>query len=171
MSTPVGVPARPGKIIAVHVAYESRAAQRGKRPAQPSYFLKAASSVAASGQTIERPAGTSLLAFEGEVAIVIGTSARNVTEADAWSYVAGVTASNDFGLYDMKTPDKGSNVRSKSRDGYTPLGPSSSPPPRRLPTPCACAPGSTAKSSRTTAHAPISSSSLSRALSRTSAST
>ncbi|SDT09391.1 2-keto-4-pentenoate hydratase/2-oxohepta-3-ene-1,7-dioic acid hydratase (catechol pathway) [Brevibacterium siliguriense] len=123
MSTPVGVPARPGKIIAVHVAYESRAAQRGKRPAQPSYFLKAASSVAASGQTIERPAGTSLLAFEGEVAIVIGTSARNVTEADAWSYVAGVTASNDFGLYDMKTPDKGSNVRSKSRDGYTPLGP------------------------------------------------
>lgn len=123
MSTPAGVPARPGKIIAVHVAYESRAAQRGKRPAQPSYFLKAASSVAATGQTIERPAGTSLLAFEGEVAIVIGAPARNVTEAEAWSYVAGVTASNDFGLYDMKTPDKGSNVRSKSRDGYTPLGP------------------------------------------------
>ena len=123
MSTPAGVPARPGKVIAVHVAYESRAAQRGKRPAQPYYFLKAASSVAASGQTIERPAGTSLLAFEGEVAIVIGTAARNIAEADAWSYVAGVTASNDFGLYDMKTPDKGSNVRSKSRDGYTPLGP------------------------------------------------
>ena len=123
MSTPAGVPARPGKVIAVHVAYESRAAQRGKRPAQPSYFLKAASSVAASGQTIERPAGTSLLAFEGEVAIAIGTAARNIAEADAWSYVAGVTASNDFGLYDMKTPDKGSNVRSKSRDGYTPLGP------------------------------------------------
>ena len=123
MSTPAGVPARPGKVIAVHVAYESRAAQRGKRPAQPSYFLKSASSVAASGQTIERPAGTSLLAFEGEVAIVIGTAARNIAEADAWSYVAGVTASNDFGLYDMKTPDKGSNVRSKSRDGYTPLGP------------------------------------------------
>ena len=123
MSTPAGVPARPGKIIAVHVAYESRAAQRGKRPARPSYFLKAASSVAASGQTIERPAGTSLLAFEGEVAIVIGSPARNVTEADAWSYVAGVTASNDFGLYDMKSPDKGANVRSKSRDGYTPLGP------------------------------------------------
>lgn len=123
MSTPAGVPARPGKIIAVHVAYESRAAQRGKRPAQPSYFLKAASSTAASGTTIERPAGTSLLAFEGEIALVIGTPARNVTEADAWTHVAGVTAANDFGLYDMKAPDKGSNVRSKSRDGYTPLGP------------------------------------------------
>ncbi|WP_210604752.1 fumarylacetoacetate hydrolase family protein [Brevibacterium oceani] len=123
MSTPAGVPARPGKIIAVHVAYESRAAQRGKRPAQPSYFLKAASSVAGSGETIARPAGTSLLAFEGEIAVVIGTAARNVTEADAWSHVAGVTAANDFGLYDIKTPDKGSNLRSKSRDGYTPLGP------------------------------------------------
>jgi 5-oxopent-3-ene-1,2,5-tricarboxylate decarboxylase/2-hydroxyhepta-2,4-diene-1,7-dioate isomerase len=123
MSTPAGVPARPGKIIAVHVAYESRAAQRGKRPAQPSYFLKAASSVAGTGETISRPAGTELLAFEGEIAVVIGTVTRNVTEADAWSHVAGVTASNDFGLYDMKTPDKGSNVRSKSRDGYTPLGP------------------------------------------------
>jgi 5-oxopent-3-ene-1,2,5-tricarboxylate decarboxylase/2-hydroxyhepta-2,4-diene-1,7-dioate isomerase len=123
MLTPAGVPARPGKIIAVHVAYESRAAQRGKRPAQPSYFLKAASSVAGSGETIARPAGTTLLAFEGEIAVVIGTAARNVTETDAWSHVAGVTAANDFGLYDMKTPDKGSNLRSKSRDGYTPLGP------------------------------------------------
>ncbi|WP_181274544.1 fumarylacetoacetate hydrolase family protein [Brevibacterium oceani] len=123
MSTPAGVPARPGKIIAVHVAYESRAAQRGKRPAQPSYFLKAASSVAGSGETIARPAGTSLLAFEGEIAVVIGSAARSVTETDAWSHVAGVTAANDFGLYDIKTPDKGSNLRSKSRDGYTPLGP------------------------------------------------
>ncbi|MGO2026694.1 MAG: fumarylacetoacetate hydrolase family protein, partial [Brevibacterium aurantiacum] len=123
MSTPAGLPARPGKIIAVHVAYESRSAQRGKRPAQPSYFLKATSSLAASGDAIERPAGTSLLAFEGEIAIVIGTAARSVSADEAWSYVEGVTASNDFGLYDIKAPDKGSNLRSKSRDGYTPMGP------------------------------------------------
>ncbi|AZL08445.1 fumarylacetoacetate hydrolase family protein [Brevibacterium aurantiacum] len=123
MSTPAGLPARPGKIIAVHVAYESRSAQRGKRPAQPSYFLKATSSLAASGDAIERPAGTSLLAFEGEIAIVIGTAARWVSADEAWSYVEGVTASNDFGLYDIKAPDKGSNLRSKSRDGYTPMGP------------------------------------------------
>ncbi|AZL04856.1 fumarylacetoacetate hydrolase family protein [Brevibacterium aurantiacum] len=123
MSTPAGLPARPGKIIAVHVAYESRSAQRGKRPAQPSYFLKATSSLAAPGDAIERPAGTSLLAFEGEIAIVIGTAARWVSADEAWSYVEGVTASNDFGLYDIKAPDKGSNLRSKSRDGYTPMGP------------------------------------------------
>ena len=123
MSTPAGVPVRPGKIIAVHVAYESRSAQRGKRPSQPSYFLKATSSLAASGEAIERPAGTSLLAFEGEIAIVIGTAARSVSPDEAWTFVEGVTASNDFGLYDIKSPDKGSNMRSKSRDGYTPLGP------------------------------------------------
>lgn len=124
MSTPAGVPVRPGKIVAVHVAYESRSAQRGKRPSQPSYFLKATSSLAASGDTIERPAGTSLLAFEGEIAVVIGTTARSVSPAEAWAFVEGVTASNDFGLYDIKAADKGSNLRSKSRDGYTPLGPS-----------------------------------------------
>ena len=123
MSTPAGIPVRPGKIIAVHVAYESRSAQRGKRPSQPSYFLKATSSLAASGETIERPAGTSLLAFEGEIAIVIGTAAHCVSQSEAWTFVEGVTASNDFGLYDIKSPDKGSNLRSKSRDGYTPVGP------------------------------------------------
>ncbi|MDN6667358.1 MAG: fumarylacetoacetate hydrolase family protein [Brevibacterium sp.] len=123
MSIPAGVPIRPGKVIAVHVAYESRSAQRGRRPSQPSYFLKATSSLAASGDTIERPAGTSLLAFEGEIAIIIGTAARSVGADEAWTYVEGVTASNDFGLYDIKAADKGSNLRSKSRDGYTPLGP------------------------------------------------
>ncbi|MBR7551799.1 fumarylacetoacetate hydrolase family protein, partial [Mycobacterium tuberculosis] len=71
--TNAAVPTRPGKISAVHVAYESRAAQRGRRPAAPSYFLKATRSLADSGETISRPAGTELLAFEGEVAVVIGT--------------------------------------------------------------------------------------------------
>ncbi len=57
--------ARPGKIIAIHLSYASRADQRGRRPAHPSYFFKPASSVGASGGTVERPAGTELLAFEG----------------------------------------------------------------------------------------------------------
>ncbi|WES66286.1 fumarylacetoacetate hydrolase family protein [Microbacter sp. GSS18] len=117
------LPARPGKIIAVHLSYVSRAEQRGRRPADPSYFFKPSSSLAASGEVIERPAGTELLAFEGEVALVIGEPARNVTVEDAWSHVAWVTASNDFGLYDLRANDRGSNVRSKGRDGYTPVGP------------------------------------------------
>ena len=113
----------PGKIIAVHLNYPSRAAQRGRTPAQPSYFLKPSSSVAASGSTLERPAGTELLAFEGEIALVIGEPARRVSPADGWRHVASVTAANDFGLYDLRAADKGSNVRSKGGDGFTPLGP------------------------------------------------
>ncbi|MGO2930925.1 fumarylacetoacetate hydrolase family protein [Microbacterium sp.] len=115
--------ARPGKIIAIHLSYASRADQRGRRPAHPSYFFKVASSIAASGGTVERPAGTELLAFEGEIALVIGTPARRVSLENAWSHVASVTAANDLGLYDLRANDKGSNVRSKGGDGYTPLGP------------------------------------------------
>ncbi|PCE14411.1 hypothetical protein AUC47_04110 [Microbacterium sp. SZ1] len=114
---------RPGKIIAIHLSYESRADQRGRRPASPSYFFKPASSIGVSGGTVERPAGTELLAFEGEIALVIGAPARRVSLARAWDHVAWVTASNDLGLYDLRADDKGSNVRSKGGDGYTPLGP------------------------------------------------
>ena len=114
---------RPGKIIAIHLNYASRADQRGRRPAAPSYFFKPASSIAGTDGTVERPAGTELLAFEGEIALVIGTAARHVSLDDAWSHVAFVTASNDLGLYDLRANDKGSNVRSKGGDGFTPLGP------------------------------------------------
>ncbi|UNK69990.1 fumarylacetoacetate hydrolase family protein [Microbacterium sp. H1-D42] len=114
---------RPGKIIAIHLNYLSRAEQRGRRPAAPSYFFKPASSVSGTDGTVERPAGTELLAFEGEIALIIGTPARRVSAADAWSHVASVTASNDLGLYDLRANDKGSNVRSKGGDGFTPIGP------------------------------------------------
>nr|WP_274637740.1 fumarylacetoacetate hydrolase family protein [Microbacterium bovistercoris] len=117
-----GLPGRPGKIIAVHLSYASRADQRGRRPASPSYFFKPSSSVAASGASIERPAGTELLAFEGEIAVVIGTAARRVPLETAWDHVGWVTAANDFGVYDLRANDKGSNVRSKGGDGYTPIG-------------------------------------------------
>ncbi|AQX79131.1 hypothetical protein BWO91_03250 [Plantibacter flavus] len=113
-----------GKIIAVHLNYPSRAAQRGRTPEHPSYFLKPWSSVSSTGGTIERPAGAELLAFEGEIAIIIGTAARRVRVEDAWQHVSGVTAANDFGLYDLRSADKGSNLRSKGGDGYMPLGPS-----------------------------------------------
>src|SRR5690606_36323290 len=53
----------------------------------------------------------------------MGTAARRVSVEDAWSRVAAVTAADDLGLYDLRANDKGSNVRSKGGDGYTPLGP------------------------------------------------
>ena len=112
------------KVIAVHINYPSRAAQRGRTPAQPSYFLKPSSSLAPSAAAaVERPAGCELLGYEGEIALVIGKAARRVGIEDAWSHVAAVTASNDLGVYDLRYADKGSNLRSKGGDGFTPVGP------------------------------------------------
>jgi regulator of RNase E activity RraA/2-keto-4-pentenoate hydratase/2-oxohepta-3-ene-1,7-dioic acid hydratase in catechol pathway len=113
----------PGKIVAVHASYRSRAAERGTIPPWPSYFLKPSSSLAGSGDPVARPPGCELLAFEGEVALVIGRRARRVSRAQAWECVAAITASNDFGVYDLRYADRGSNVRSKGLDGFTPVGP------------------------------------------------
>ncbi|GAA2360746.1 hypothetical protein GCM10009854_44900 [Saccharopolyspora halophila] len=118
---------RPGKVLALHLNYPSRIAQRGRTPAKPSYFLKPVTSLAATGETVERPPGAELLAFEGEVALIIGSRARRIAPEDGWSHVAAVTAANDLGVYDLRVADKGSNLRSKGGDGYTPLGPASIP--------------------------------------------
>lgn len=117
------MPERPGKIIAVHLNYEGRMAERGWRPEFPSYFLKPTTSLATSGEALERPAGTELLGFEGEIALIVGTTARRVSPGDAWSHVSGVTAANDFGVFDLRWADRGSNLRAKGGDGFTPLGP------------------------------------------------
>jgi regulator of RNase E activity RraA len=114
---------RPSKIIAVHLSYRSRAMERGRLPSWPSYFLKPPSTLAADGDPVLRPPWCELLAFEGEVALVIGTRACRVSPADAWAHVGWITAANDFGVYDLRHADGGSNVRSKGVDGFTPLGP------------------------------------------------
>jgi 2-keto-4-pentenoate hydratase/2-oxohepta-3-ene-1,7-dioic acid hydratase in catechol pathway/regulator of RNase E activity RraA len=126
MDTEIGI-GRPGKIIALHLNYPSRIAQRGRAPAYPSYFLKPATSAANSGSPIERPMGTELLAFEGEIALIIGRTTRRVSPEEGWSAVREVTAANDFGVYDLRLADKGSNLRSKGADGFTPLGPATIP--------------------------------------------
>ena len=112
-----------GKVIAVHLNYPSRAAQRGRTPEVPSYFLKPATSLALSGAKLHRPEGIELLTFEGEVALIMGGRARNVGVDEAWQHVGWVTAANDAGLADLRWPDKGSNLRSKGVDGIAPLGP------------------------------------------------
>lgn len=111
------------KVVALHLGYASRAEQRGRTPDFPSYFLKAPSSLSLCGSAVVRPVGCELLGFEGEIALIMGTAARRVDPQDAWSHVRYVTAANDLGVYDLKYADKGSNLRSKSGDGFTPLGP------------------------------------------------
>lgn len=117
-SLPLDADFKPGKIIALHLNYPSRIAQRGRVPAYPSFFLKPSSSFAISGSEVMRPLGAELLAFEGEIALIIGKKTRSVDAEAGWASVSGVTAANDFGVYDLRYVDKGSNLRSKGGDGF-----------------------------------------------------
>lgn len=113
----------PSKIIALHLNYPSRAKERGRIPAHPSYFLKPPSSLAGTKEALVRPEGCELLGFEGEIALVVGSRAKRVRPEDGWQYVRWVTAANDAGVYDLRYADRGSNLRSKGGDGFTPIGP------------------------------------------------
>lgn len=121
MIHPLGL--APSKIIAVHLNYRSRAAERGRYPVEPSYFLKPPSSLSWTGQPIHRPLGTELSAFEGEIALVIGKRASRVSREEATGYIGWIAAANDFGVHDLRYADRGSNLRSKGADGLTPIGP------------------------------------------------
>jgi 5-oxopent-3-ene-1,2,5-tricarboxylate decarboxylase / 2-hydroxyhepta-2,4-diene-1,7-dioate isomerase len=109
------------KVVAVHLNYRSRAAERGRVPAEPSYFLKPPSSLSVDGAPVVRPQGCELLCYEGEIALVIGAAVRRASLAEARAAIGWVAAANDLGVYDLRWADRGSNVLAKGQDGFTPL--------------------------------------------------
>jgi 5-oxopent-3-ene-1,2,5-tricarboxylate decarboxylase / 2-hydroxyhepta-2,4-diene-1,7-dioate isomerase len=117
-------PVTPTKIVAVHLNYLSRVREFGARlPPAPTYFHKPVSALVAHGGAVVRPPGCRYLNYEGEVAIVIGRTCRNVPRARAGEYIAGYTIANDFGLHDFRDTDAGSMLRVKGSDTMAPLGP------------------------------------------------
>jgi len=117
-------PVQPSKIIAVHLNYRSRVEEFGTRlPAAPTYFHKPATALNAHKAAVVRPEGCKWLNYEGEIAIVIGRTCRNVSPKDAGDYIAGYTVANDYGLHDFRDTDAGSMLRVKGSDTLCPLGP------------------------------------------------
>ncbi|MDA8370728.1 MAG: fumarylacetoacetate hydrolase family protein [Nocardiopsaceae bacterium] len=117
-------PVEPTKVIAVHLNHRSRVEEFQTRlPPAPTYFHKPTSSLNAHKGAIVRPEGCTWLNYEGEVAIVIGRTCRNVAPAAAGDYIAGYTVANDFGLHDFRDTDAGSMLRVKGSDTLCPLGP------------------------------------------------
>lgn len=118
-------PVTPGKILATHLTYRSRAEEyrMARLPSEPSYFMKPSSSLSAHREPVIRPAGCRFLNYEGEVAVVIGRTCRGVGIEDALDYVAGYTIANDWGVHDFRHADRGSMLRVKGHDGFCPLGP------------------------------------------------
>jgi 2-keto-4-pentenoate hydratase/2-oxohepta-3-ene-1,7-dioic acid hydratase in catechol pathway len=118
-------PVEPGKILATHLTYRSRAEEyrMAELPRTPSYFMKPPSSLSAHREPVARPKGCRFLNYEGEIAVVIGRRCRGASVDDALDYVRGYTIANDWGVHDFRHADRGSMLRVKGQDGFCPLGP------------------------------------------------
>ena len=117
-------PVQPSKIVAVHLTYLSRVTEFGTSlPAAPTYFHKPTSALNAHRGDVVRPERCRWLNYEGEIAIVVGRAARNISPDEAGDYIAGYTIANDYGLHDFRDTDAGSMLRVKGSDTLCPLGP------------------------------------------------
>jgi 5-oxopent-3-ene-1,2,5-tricarboxylate decarboxylase / 2-hydroxyhepta-2,4-diene-1,7-dioate isomerase len=117
-------PVEPTKIICCHLNHVSRVHEFGvSLPPAPTYFHKPISALNSHGGAVVRPSNCEWLNYEGEVAIVIGRTCRNVSYGDAGDYIAGYTIANDFGLHDFRDTDAGSMLRVKGADTFCPIGP------------------------------------------------
>jgi len=93
----------PAKILCVGHNYESHRQETGRAKVDnPSIFTRFADTLIADGQPILRPAVSTNLDFEGELAIVIGRGGRAIAEADALSHVAGYACFNDASVRDWQ---------------------------------------------------------------------
>ena len=119
-------PVTPSKIIAIHISYKSRSMETRNKPqptATPTYFTKPPTSLNGHGGQILKPADCTYLNYEGEYAVVIGRTCRNVTPDEAWDYIEGFCPALDMGLQDFRDTDQGSMLRVKGADTLLPIGP------------------------------------------------
>lgn len=117
-------PIDPPNIFAIGRNYRAHAEETGAGvPDRPLVFQKATTSVIAAGDSIQLPrSAPDEVDFEAELAIVIGRTARHVTEATALDYVFGYTCANDVSARDCQRNDK-QWARAKGFDTFCPLGP------------------------------------------------
>ena len=115
---------RPGKVVAIGLNYREHAEEGGREtPPEPVLFAKFTTSIVGHGAEIRWDPGlTAAVDFEAELAVVIGRTARRVTEAAALTYALGYTCLNDVSARDLQYADK-QFVRAKSLDTFTPIGP------------------------------------------------
>ena len=117
-------PVTPSKIICVHLNYISRVKEmQTTLPPAPTYFHKPVSALNSHDAAVVRPQGCEWLNYEGEIAIVIGRTARNIAPQEAGDYIRGFTVGNDYGLHDFRDTDSGSMLRVKGADTLCPVGP------------------------------------------------
>jgi 5-oxopent-3-ene-1,2,5-tricarboxylate decarboxylase/2-hydroxyhepta-2,4-diene-1,7-dioate isomerase len=117
-------PVEPGAIFALGLNYADHAKELSfKAPAEPLVFLKGPATLIGHRAHTRRPDDVEMMHYECELAIVVGSKARNVRRERAYDYVAGYTVANDYAVRDYLENYYRPNLRVKSRDGSTPLGP------------------------------------------------
>lgn len=112
------------KFVAIGLNYVDHAKETGAPiPAEPIFFLKANTSLCGPNDAVEKPRGSTKLDWEVEIAAIIGTRAKYVSEADALSHVAGYCICNDVSERNFQTERGGTWTKGKSHDTFGPLGP------------------------------------------------
>jgi len=112
------------KFLAIGLNYSDHAAEVGMAlPSEPIVFIKANNSLCGPNDAVEKPRGSTKLDWEVELAIIIGTRAKYVSEADALNYVAGYSICNDVSERYFQLERLGQWTKGKSHDTFGPLGP------------------------------------------------
>ena len=119
-----GAPPPPSKIVAIGRNYREHAAELGNvAPDQePLLFLKAPSALVVGGGEIVLPPESSRVDYEGELALVIGRTAKAWPQERWLEALAGVCCANDVTARDLQKKD-GQWARAKSFDTFCPIGP------------------------------------------------
>jgi 2-keto-4-pentenoate hydratase/2-oxohepta-3-ene-1,7-dioic acid hydratase in catechol pathway len=116
---------RPEKIVCVGLNYRRHAKEVNMAiPSQPVLFNKYNNSLSSHRSAIKLPIEVAKkFDYETELVIVVGRTAKNVSEADALSYVAGYCTGNDFSARDLQFDTGGQWMVGKTLDQFAPLGP------------------------------------------------
>jgi 2-keto-4-pentenoate hydratase/2-oxohepta-3-ene-1,7-dioic acid hydratase in catechol pathway len=115
--------AYPPKIICLGRNYVDHSAEmKAPVPEEPVIFMKPHTAIIGSGDKIIKPSMVKELDYEGELAVVIGKKAKNLSVSNAESVIFGYTVFNDVSARDYQFKD-GQWTRGKSFDTFAPTGP------------------------------------------------
>jgi 2,4-didehydro-3-deoxy-L-rhamnonate hydrolase len=112
------------KFVAIGLNYSDHAKETGNPiPTEPIFFLKANTALSGPHDAVQKPRGSTKLDWEVEIAAIIGTSAKYVSEANALNHVAGYCVCNDVSERNFQIERLGQWTKGKSHDTFGPVGP------------------------------------------------
>ena len=113
-----------GKFLCIGLNYSDHAKEANMPiPKEPIMFMKATSAVVGANDDVTIPKDSNKSDWEVELGIVIGKTARHVSEDDALSHVAGYCVVNDLSEREFQIERGGQWVKGKSCDTFGPIGP------------------------------------------------